>query len=92
MLIKHAIHWTDVTLIWLHRHVFSLLQFCFCNENVCRVSEKLIPVTVTRSAAVESVHFNVDQKEHPPIQFSVSDESDTSASRACLLRTFQCKH
>lgn len=25
-------------------------------------------------------------------QFSVSEESDTSASLACLLRTFQCKH
>lgn len=25
-------------------------------------------------------------------QFSVSDESEASASRACLFRTFQCKH
>lgn len=26
------------------------------------------------------------------LQFSVSEESETSARRSCLLRTFQCRH
>lgn len=52
----------------------------------------LIPLTVTHTAAVESVDLNVGQKKQPLIQFSVSDESEMSASRSCLLRTFQCKH
>lgn len=44
------------------------------------------------SSAVSSDPGSAFWGEQEQLQFSVSDKSEASASRACLFRTFQCKH
>lgn len=80
-----AIHVTSGRIAGLQTHVLVLTLQCFCHERVTLS----LGQNVSHRAAVEIRRV---RRRPVEVQFSVSDESETSASRACRLRTFQCKH